>query len=121
MKQFNPCSYLVSLVLILTTPSPPSTCISLAGMNPPFSNTDTDLEQFRRFIPGGSLRRIPNVDSLSNEEVRTMFNIPKSVKITNMKSITDPVHKDEVVANLYQLACGLPMPIDPFTCALLNA
>ncbi|KAI3990330.1 hypothetical protein MKX01_037669 [Papaver californicum] len=50
-----------------------------------------------------------------------MFNIPKSVKITKMKSITDPVGKDEVVASLYQLACGLPMPIDSFTCELLNA
>ncbi|KAI3976193.1 hypothetical protein MKX01_019139 [Papaver californicum] len=59
-------------------------------MNPPFSDTDADLEQFRRFNPGGSLRCIPNAKTLTDEAVQTMFNIPKSVKITKMKSITDP-------------------------------
>ncbi|KAI3837620.1 hypothetical protein MKX03_029745 [Papaver bracteatum] len=50
-----------------------------------------------------------------------MFNIPKSVKFTKMMNPTDPVCKDEVVVNLYQLACGFPMPVDSFTCSLLNA
>ncbi|KAI3944639.1 hypothetical protein MKW98_021097, partial [Papaver atlanticum] len=84
-------------------------------------DTDTDLERFRRFKPGGTLKRIPDVDSLSVKEIRAKFNIPKSIKITKAKEMTDPVGKDEVVASLYQLYCGLPMPIDSFTCMLLNA
>ncbi|KAI3894198.1 hypothetical protein MKX03_003755 [Papaver bracteatum] len=85
------------------------------------SDTDTDLEQFRRFKPGGTLKRIPNVGSLSVKEIRAKFNIPKYVKITKVKEMTDPVRKYEMVASLYQLYCGLPMPIDSFTCMLLKA
>ncbi|MCL7025755.1 hypothetical protein MKW94_013472 [Papaver nudicaule] len=85
------------------------------------SNTMVDRELFRRFTPGGTLPRIPNADSLSIKEVREMFNIPRSVKISKMEKLTDPVGEDEVVVNLYQLACGFPMPIDSFTCALLSA
>ncbi|KAI3883066.1 hypothetical protein MKX03_011366 [Papaver bracteatum] len=32
-----------------------------------------------------------------------------------------PVRNDEVVVNLYQLACRFPMPVDSFTCSLLSA
>lgn len=84
-------------------------------------DTDTELERFRRFKPGGTLKRIQNVDSLSIKEIRAKFNIPKSVKITKVKKTTDPVGKDKVVASLYQLYCGLPMSIDTFICALHNA
>ncbi|MCL7051935.1 hypothetical protein MKW94_020044 [Papaver nudicaule] len=85
------------------------------------SNTVVDPELFRRFTPGGTLPRIPNADFLSIKEIREMFNIPKSVKISKMEKLTDPVGEDEVVVNLYQLACAFPMPIDSFTCALLTA
>ncbi|KAI3950060.1 hypothetical protein MKW98_008505 [Papaver atlanticum] len=44
-----------------------------------------------------------------------MFNIPKSVNFSKIKSPTDPVRNDEMVVNLYQLSCGLPMPVDSFT------
>ncbi|KAI3861354.1 hypothetical protein MKX03_016169 [Papaver bracteatum] len=90
-------------------------------MRPPSSSTDTVLERFRRFHHGGNLQCIPNAKSLSDEEVRKMFNIPRSVTFSKMGNPTDPVRNDEVVVNLYQLACGLPMPVDSFTCALLNA
>ncbi|KAI3837549.1 hypothetical protein MKW98_011468 [Papaver atlanticum] len=90
-------------------------------MNPPSSEIDADLERFRRFHPDGTLPCVPNAKNLSDEEVRGMFNIPKSVKFTKMKNPTDPVCNDEVVVNLYQLACGFPMPVDSFTCSLLNA
>lgn len=102
---------------------PPAILIStpVPEMNPPSLGTDTDLERFRRFRPGGTLSSIPNAKFLSEVEVRGMFNIPKSVKFTKMENLTDPICKDEVVVNLYQLACGLTMPVDSFTCALLNA
>ncbi|MCL7024506.1 hypothetical protein MKW94_007771 [Papaver nudicaule] len=93
----------------------------LTGTKSSSSNTMVDPELFRRFTPGGTLPRIPNADFLSIKEVREMFNIPKSVKISKMEKLTDPVGEDEVVVNLYQLACGFPMPIDSFTCALLTA
>ncbi|KAI3894616.1 hypothetical protein MKW92_035432 [Papaver armeniacum] len=76
-------------------------------MNPPSLETDTDLERFRRFRPGGTLWRIPNAKFLSEEEVGGMFNIPKSVKFTKMENPSDPICKEEVVVNLYQLACRL--------------
>ncbi|KAI3884283.1 hypothetical protein MKX03_017123 [Papaver bracteatum] len=90
-------------------------------MYPSSSEIDADLERFRRFHPGSSLLCVPNAKNLSDEEVRGMFNIPKSVKSTKMKNTTDPVRNDEVVVNLYQLTCGFPMPVDFFTCSLLNA
>ncbi|KAI3847533.1 hypothetical protein MKX03_013752 [Papaver bracteatum] len=49
-----------------------------------------------------------------------MFNIPKSVKFTKMKNPTDPVRNDEVVVNLYQLACGFPMPMHLSLCVALK-
>ncbi|KAI3888564.1 hypothetical protein MKX03_001327 [Papaver bracteatum] len=93
---------------------------SVTEANSSSSDTDIDLERFRRFKPGGTLKRIPNVVSLSVKEIRAKSNIPKTVKITKVKEMTDPVGKDEVVASLYQLYCGLLMPIDSFTCMLLN-
>ncbi|XP_026419640.1 uncharacterized protein LOC113315595 [Papaver somniferum] len=90
-------------------------------MYPSSSEIDADLERFRRFHPGGTLLCVPNAKNLSNEEVRGMFNISKSVKFTKMMNPTDPVCNDEVVVNLYQLACGFSMPVDSFTRSLLNA
>lgn len=45
-----------------------------------------------------------------------IFNLPD---FTKMKNPTDLVGKDEVVANIYQLACGLTNhnAVDYFTCA----
>ncbi|KAI3871024.1 hypothetical protein MKX03_010870, partial [Papaver bracteatum] len=50
-----------------------------------------------------------------------MFNIPESIKFTKMKTPADPVRNDEVVVNLYHPTCGFLMPVDSFTCSLLNA
>lgn len=60
--------------------------------------------------------RIPNAGSLTDKEVRMIFNLPD---FTKMKNPTDLVGKDEVVANIYQLACGLTNhnAVDYFTCA----
>ncbi|KAI3835422.1 hypothetical protein MKX03_034512 [Papaver bracteatum] len=78
-------------------------------MYPSSSEIDADLERFRRFHPGGTLLCIPNAKNLYDEEVRGMFNIPKSMKFTKMMNPTDT------------LSCGFPMPMDSFTFSLLNA
>ncbi|KAI3933097.1 hypothetical protein MKW92_002253 [Papaver armeniacum] len=60
-------------------------------MYPSSSEIDADLERFRRFHPGGTLLCVSNAKNLSDEEVRGIFNVLKSVKFTKMKNPTDPV------------------------------
>ncbi|KAI3831020.1 hypothetical protein MKX03_011627 [Papaver bracteatum] len=66
----------------------------------PSSEIDADLERFRRFLPGSTIPCVPNAKNISDEEVRGMFNIPKSIKFTKMETPTDLVRNDEVVVNL---------------------
>ncbi|MCL7021589.1 hypothetical protein MKW94_010758 [Papaver nudicaule] len=71
----------------------------------------------RRWFPTHNL---PRINYSSIDAIRSRFKIPASVEISAHVSLFDPVGDDEVVASLYQLECGLTIPIDKNICEILS-
>ncbi|KAI3985232.1 hypothetical protein MKX01_019923, partial [Papaver californicum] len=80
------------------------------------SKDDAPDHPSRRWSP---TRALPRIDSTGINDVRGRFDIPDSVEIFTHHHLFDPAGDDEVVPSLYQLECGLPMPIDQETCEIL--
>ncbi|MCL7028074.1 hypothetical protein MKW94_005002 [Papaver nudicaule] len=83
------------------------------------SSSEDDTGDFpsRRWQPD---RALPRISSPSIDDIRRRFGIPDSVEIHPHQGLRDPIDKDEIVASLYQLECGLPMPVDQEICEVLT-
>ncbi|MCL7027940.1 hypothetical protein MKW94_000711 [Papaver nudicaule] len=89
-----------------------------ANQSLPAENMENDSgHPVRRWFPTHNL---PRINYSSIDEIRSRFKIPASVEISARVSLFDPVGDDEVVASLYQLECGLTIPIDKNICEILS-
>ncbi|MCL7049518.1 hypothetical protein MKW94_010718 [Papaver nudicaule] len=89
-----------------------------ANQSLPAENVENDSGRpVRRWIQKHNL---PRINYSSIDEIRSRFKIPASVEISAHVSLFDPVGDDEIVASLYQLECGLTIPIDKNICEILS-